>query len=375
MDALALTCELIRRSSVSPDDGGCQVLLSEHLTRLGFAVTPLPFGNVTNFWARRGTAAPLVAFAGHTDVVPPGPLDEWTTPPFEPRQRDGNLYGRGAADMKSALAAMLAAIERFYADTPDPAGSVGLLVTSDEEADAVDGTVKVVQHLQRLGTVIDYCIVGEPSSRDVLGDMIRVGRRGSLNGRALIRGVQGHIAYPEQTRNPIHIVAPALAELTAHRWDDGNAYFPATGFQVSNVHAGTGASNVVPGLLELQFNFRFNTEQTPDRLRAGVEAIFARHGIAAEIQWTLSGLPFITERGRLVDAACRSIGAVTGLVPELSTAGGTSDGRFIAPTGAQVVEVGVVNRTIHQIDEHVRIADIDALAAIYRGLLDDLLTR
>jgi succinyl-diaminopimelate desuccinylase len=374
MDVLALTCELIRLASVTPADGGCQALLTRHLEAVGFSVTKLPFGNVTNFWAQRGNTAPLVAFAGHTDVVPPGPLGDWTSPPFEPTLRDGYLFGRGAADMKSGLAAMVVAIERFYAATPDPHGSIGLLITSDEEGDAINGTAKVVEHLKQRGIAIDYCIVGEPSSRDAIGDMIRIGRRGSMNGRARICGVQGHVAYPDDTRNPIHMIAPVLVELTTRRWDDGNAHFPATGFQISNVHAGTGASNVVPGTLDLLFNFRFNTEQTPDRLQREVAAIFERHGVAADIDWTVSGLPFITEPGRLVEAVCRGIERVTGRTPELSTAGGTSDGRFIAPTGAQVVELGVVNRTIHQIDEQVRVADLEALAEIYRHLLADLLS-
>jgi succinyl-diaminopimelate desuccinylase len=374
MDVLDLTCDLIRRDSVTPNDGGCQGLLIERLAALGFSITQLPVGDVTNLWARRGANAPLVIFAGHTDVVPPGPLEAWTTPPFEPVLRDGNLFGRGAADMKSGLAAMVVAIERFYAAIPDPRGSIGLLITSDEEGDAVNGTAKVVEHLKSIGTSIDYCVVGEPSSRDAVGDMIRVGRRGSMNGRARITGIQGHVAYPDDTKNPIHMAAPVLLELTTRRWDDGNAHFPATGFQISNLHAGTGASNVVPGTLDLLFNFRFNTEQTPEILQGAVAAIFARHGVAADIAWTVSGLPFITQPGRLVAAVCRSIDRVTGRSPELSTAGGTSDGRFIAPTGAQVVELGVVNRTIHQVDEHVRVGDLEMLAQIYHHLLVDLLT-
>jgi succinyl-diaminopimelate desuccinylase len=374
MDVLALTCDLIRRDSVTPNDGGCQDVLIARLEALGFSITKLAFGNVTNLWARRGAAAPLVVFAGHTDVVPPGPLAAWTTPPFEPALRDGNLFGRGAADMKSGIAAMVVAIERFYSETPGANGSIGLLLTSDEEGDAVDGTAKVVDYLQRAGTAIDYCIVGEPSSRAAVGDMIRIGRRGSMNGRARITGVQGHVAYPDDTKNPIHMAAPALLELTTRRWDDGNAHFPATGFQISNLHAGTGATNVVPGTLDLLFNFRFNTEQTPESLQHGVAAIFERHGVPADIEWTVSGLPFITQPGRLVCAVCRSVERVTGRSPELSTAGGTSDGRFIAPTGAEVIELGVVNRTIHQVDEHVRVADLETLTQIYHRLLVDLLT-
>ncbi|HEY6598118.1 MAG TPA: succinyl-diaminopimelate desuccinylase, partial [Pseudomonadales bacterium] len=316
MDALTLSRELIRRASVTPTDAGCQDLLIEQLERLGFTVTRLPSGTVTNFWARRGTAAPLVVFAGHTDVVPTGPAERWTSPPFEPTVRGAHLFGRGAADMKTALAATLVAIERLLASTPDPNGSIGVLITSDEEGDAIDGTAKVIDHLEATGVHIDYCIVGEPSSESRLGDRIRVGRRGSLNGRARVRGVQGHVAYPELTRNPIHHAAPALAELAARRWDAGNAYFPATGFQISNVHAGTGATNVVPGELDVMFNFRFNTEQTPDRLKAEVADVFARHALDADITWALSGLPFLTQRGRLVDAVSTAIEEVTGTGPE-----------------------------------------------------------
>jgi len=373
MDVLALSQQLIRCASVTPNDDGCQDLLIAHLERLGFEVTRLPFGNVANFWARRGTTAPLVAFAGHTDVVPTGPLEQWTSPPFEPVIRDAKLFGRGAADMKTALAAMVVAIDRLLAEKPDCGGSIALLVTSDEEGDAVDGTVKVIEHLQRHGTHIDYCVVGEPSSDRRVGDMVRVGRRGSLNGRAHIRGIQGHVAYPEKVRNPIHMAAPAMAELAGNRWDNGNAYFPATTFQISNVHAGTGATNVVPGMLELLFNFRFNTEQTPERLQAAVADVFARHRIDAHVTWTLSGLPFLTPRGRLVDAVCASIRQATRAEPELSTGGGTSDGRFIAPTGTEVIEVGVVNETIHSIDECVAVSDVTTLVDIYAGILRRLL--
>ena len=373
MDVLALSQQLIRCASVTPNDDGCQDLLIAHLERLGFEVTRLPFGNVANFWARRGTTAPLVAFAGHTDVVPTGPPEQWTSPPFEPVIRDAQLFGRGAADMKTALAAMVVAIDRLLAEKPDCGGSIALLVTSDEEGDAVDGTVKVIEHLQRHGTHIDYCVLGEPSSDRRVGDMVRVGRRGSLNGRAHIRGIQGHVAYPEKVRNPIHMAAPAMAELAGNRWDNGNAYFPATTFQISNVHAGTGATNVVPGMLELLFNFRFNTEQTPERLQAAVADVFARHRIDAHVTWTLSGLPFLTPRGRLVDAVCASIRQATRAEPELSTGGGTSDGRFIAPTGTEVIEVGVVNETIHSIDECVAVSDVTTLVDIYAGILRRLL--
>jgi succinyl-diaminopimelate desuccinylase len=374
MDVLALSRELIRRASITPNDEGCQDVLIAHLERLGFTVTRLPFGNVMNFWARRGNTAPLVAFAGHTDVVPTGPLEQWTSPPFEPVIRDGKLFGRGAADMKTGLAAMVVAIDRLLSEAAELNGSIGFLITSDEEADAIDGTVKVIDFLQRNGTHIDYCIVGEPSSNRRVGDMVRVGRRGSLNGRAHIRGVQGHVAYPEKVRNPIHLAAPAMAELATRRWDNGNDYFPATTFQISNVHGGTGATNVIPGSLELLFNFRFNTEQTPERLQAAVVEVFTRHGLDADVVWTLSGLPFLTKRGRLVDAVCSSIRQATGADPELSTGGGTSDGRFIAPTGTEVIEVGVVNETIHSINECVAVADVATLVDIYAGSLRRLLT-
>jgi succinyl-diaminopimelate desuccinylase len=374
MDVLSLSEDLIRCASVTPADAGCQDLLITRLERLGFSVTRMRFGDVDNFWARRGTASPLVAFAGHTDVVPTGPVEQWTSPPFQPVVRNAKLFGRGAADMKTALAAMLVAIERLLTEVPNPSGSIGLLITGDEEGDAINGTAKVIERLQREGTRIDYCIVGEPSSNHAVGDMVRVGRRGSLNGRAVIHGIQGHVAYPEKVRNPIHLAAPAIAELTARCWDDGNDYFPATSFQISNLHAGTGATNVVPGTLEAMFNFRFNTEQTPDRLRAAVADAFARHGLDADITWTLSGLPFLTKRARLVDAVCASIAQVTGATPELSTGGGTSDGRFIAPTGAEIVEVGVVNATIHSIDECVAVSDLDKLVDIYVGALRRLLS-
>jgi succinyl-diaminopimelate desuccinylase len=374
MDVLALSRELIRRASITPNDEGCQDVLIAHLERLGFTVTRLPFGNVMNFWARRGNTAPLVAFAGHTDVVPTGPLEQWTSPPFEPVIRDGKLFGRGAADMKTGLAAMVVAIDRLLSEAAELNGSIGFLITSDEEADAIDGTVKVIDFLQSNGTHIDYCIVGEPSSNRRVGDMVRVGRRGSLNGRAHIRGVQGHVAYPEKVRNPIHLAAPAMAELATRRWDNGNDYFPATTFQISNVHGGTGATNVIPGSLELLFNFRFNTEQTPERLQAAVVEVFTRHGLDADVVWTLSGLPFLTKRGRLVDAVCSSIRQATGADPELSTGGGTSDGRFIAPTGTEGREVGVVNETIHSINECVAVADVATLVDIYAGSLRRLLT-
>jgi len=371
--ALELTCELIRRASITPTDAGCQRILATRLETLGFHCETLPFGAVTNLWARRGTARPLVVFLGHTDVVPTGDRAAWQSAPFEPVIRDGRLFGRGAADMKSGLAAMIVALERFLSGAPRFAGSIGMLVTSDEEGDATDGTVRVIDALAKRGERIDYCIVGEPSSQSALGDTIRVGRRGSLNCTVRVRGVQGHVAYPDQARNPIHALAPALAELVARQWDRGDRFFPPTGFQVSNIHAGTGATNVIPGELALMFNFRFNTHQQPDALQAAVADAFARHRIEADLQWQLSGMPFITQGGRLIDAARTAINDATGLEPELSTGGGTSDGRFVAPTGAEVVEIGVVNATIHKIDEHVVVADIARLASIYDGVLRHLL--
>lgn len=372
-DVLTLTRELIRRASVTPNDGGCQESMIRHLTPLGFAVERLPFGDVTNFWARRGTGGPLLAFAGHTDVVPPGPLEAWTSPPFEPHLRNGLLYGRGAADMKSSLAAMLVATRRFVSDHPDHRGSIAFLVTSDEEADAVDGTVKVVEHLRSRGTTIDWCVVGEPSSRERIGDVIRVGRRGSLNGRLTVHGVQGHVAYPDAASNAIHSALGALDTLARRTWDAGNASFPATGFQISNIAAGTGAANVIPGTLTALFNFRFNTEQTADALRAEVERTLHEAGVRFEIAWHLSGAPFLTQPGALTRAVDDAIRNEVGREPEHSTGGGTSDGRFIAPTGAEVVELGPVNASIHKVDEHVAVGDIDVLADMYQRVLQNLL--
>ncbi|NJN50539.1 MAG: succinyl-diaminopimelate desuccinylase [Gammaproteobacteria bacterium] len=374
-DVLTLTQALMRRASVTPDDAGCQVLLAERLAALGFDVEHLPFGPVNNLWARRGKAAPLFVFAGHTDVVPTGPLEAWRYPPFDPHTHEGVLYGRGAADMKSALAAMVIATQRFLAKASNPAGSIGFLITSDEEGDATDGTLRVVQELERRGETIDFCLVGEPSSSHRLGDVVRVGRRGSLNGVLRIRGVQGHVAYPDLAKNPIHAAMPGLAALTQTRWDDGNDYFPATGFQISNIHAGTGATNVIPGALEVTVNFRFNTLQTPQGLIDQVTAILGAHGLDVEATWTLSGMPFLTEQGALVTAVTAAIEAGAGVTPELSTSGGTSDGRFIAPTGAQVVEVGVINATIHKVDECVRVADLETLCLIYEGVLERIFDR
>lgn len=372
-DALALTRELMRRASVTPEDAGCQELMLDHLTALGFVAERLPFGPVTNFWARRGDAGPVLAFAGHTDVVPPGPLEQWSSPPFAPEIRDGFLYGRGAADMKSSLAAMLVATRRFVSAHPDHAGSIAFLVTSDEEGDAVDGTVKVVEHLRTRGTDMDWCVVGEPSSRERVGDMIRVGRRGSLNGRLTVRGVQGHVAYPEAASNAIHAALGALDALARRTWDHGNASFPPTGFQISNIAAGTGAANVIPGTMTVHFNFRFNTEQTPDALRAEVEGTLRAADVPFDIEWSLSGLPFLTPPGVLTDAVRDAVLDVAGYAPEPSTGGGTSDGRFIAPAGAEVVELGPVNASIHKVDEHVAVADIDVLARMYERVMRRLL--
>ena len=373
-DTLELARQLIARPSVTPEDGGCQPLLAERLRALGFHVEHLRFGEVDNLWARYGDAAPLFVFAGHTDVVPTGPVEQWRSPPFEPTVENGQLTGRGAADMKSSLAAMVVACERLLATRPGLKGSIGFLLTSDEEGPAVDGTVKVVETLQARGEHIDMCLVGEPSSTNTVGDVIKNGRRGSLSGELVIHGKQGHIAYPHLADNPIHRFAPALAELSAEVWDQGNDFFPPTRFQLSNIHAGTGANNVIPGELHAQFNLRFSTEISEQAIRRRVHAILDRHNLDYELKWTLSGLPFLTAEGTLVDAAQAAISKVCGFEARLSTAGGTSDGRFIAPTGAQVVELGPVNASIHQIDEHIDIAQLDTLTDIYETLLRQLLT-
>ncbi|CAA0123908.1 Succinyl-diaminopimelate desuccinylase [Halioglobus japonicus] len=370
---LDLCCELIRRASVTPADAGCQELMMERLRALGFQCTELPFGQVSNFWAERGTQGPLLAFAGHTDVVPTGPTDQWLSPPFEPTLREGMLYGRGAADMKGSLAAMLVACEEFVAEHPDHTGRIGFLITSDEEGPAVDGTVKVLDYLRENGKSIDWCLVGEPSSSDVLGDTIKNGRRGSLGATLTVHGVQGHIAYPHLADNPIHRLLPALHELTSEVWDEGNDFFPPTSMQVSNINGGTGATNVIPGDVQAVFNFRFSTEVTEAQLRARTEAILQKHSLEYTLDWQLSGQPFLTASGDLVDATIASIDEITGLPPELSTAGGTSDGRFIAPTGAQVVELGPVNASIHKLNEHVLAADLPRLSAIYKGIMARLL--
>ncbi|MBK1631256.1 succinyl-diaminopimelate desuccinylase [Thiohalocapsa halophila] len=369
-----LACELIGRPSVTPDDGGCQPLMMERLARLGFNVEPMRFGEVDNFWARRGEEGPVFCFAGHTDVVPPGPLERWDTDPFAPTVRDGILYGRGACDMKGALAAMITATEGFLAVHPEHAGSIAFLITSDEEGPSIDGTRKVVEALEARGEKIDYALVGEPSSKERLGDIVKHGRRGSVTGKLRIQGKQGHVAYPQLADNPIHRAAPALAALAAEQWDEGNEHFPPTSLQLSNVDAGTGADNVIPDALTAVFNLRFSTEQTPEAIQQRVHAILDAHGLDYELDWHLSGLPFLTPTGELLDAGRDAIAAVTGLRTQPTTTGGTSDGRFIAPTGAQVLEVGPVNATIHKINECVAVKELDQLAAIYAEMLRRLLT-
>ncbi len=374
MPTLSLARELIARRSVTPDDGGCQALLADRLTPLGFRCETLQCNGVTNLWARRGTARPLLCFAGHTDVVPTGPLAAWHSDPFTPTLRDGYLYGRGAADMKGSLAAFVTAIEAFLAAHPGAAGSVALLITSDEEGPSIDGTAKVVERLAASGESIDYCVVGEPSSVENLGDMIKNGRRGSLSGTLTVKGVQGHIAYPHLALNPIHAAAPVIAELAAMSWDDGNEYFPPTTWQCSNIHAGTGAANVIPGTLEVQFNFRYSTASTRESLQQRFEAVLLRHRLNYDLAWTGWGKPYLTPRGRLAEIAMASIAEITGRTPELSCTGGTSDGRFIADICGEVIELGPVNATIHKLNECVRVADLEPLAAIYRGILTRLLT-
>ncbi|MDP4790159.1 MAG: succinyl-diaminopimelate desuccinylase [Haliea sp.] len=370
---LELTCELIRRQSVTPDDAGCQALMMERLRAIGFACTPLRFGEVDNFWAVRGISGPLLVFAGHTDVVPTGPETGWDSPPFEPTLRDGLVYGRGAADMKGSLAAMVVACEDFVAAHPNHVGRIGFLITADEEGPAHNGTVKVIDYLQQQGEHIDWCLVGEPSSSAALGDVVRNGRRGSLGATLNVRGIQGHIAYPQLADNPIHRVLPALHALTCQVWDEGNTFFPATSLQISNISSGTGATNVIPGDLQVQFNFRFSTEVTASDLMRRTEALLQAHRLDYSLDWHLSGEPFLTPAGSLVDAVVATIHAVTGLNTELSTAGGTSDGRFIAPTGAQVAELGPINATIHKRNECVLVEDLPRLARLYHGVMERLL--
>lgn len=374
-DTLELAKALIARRSLTPDDAGCQEILIERLEKLGFHIEKMRFGNVDNFWARRGTSAPLICFAGHTDVVPTGPVEKWDSDPFTPTIRDGMLFGRGAADMKTSLAAFITAIEAFVAAHPEHAGSIALLITSDEEGIAVDGTVKVVEALAARQEKLDYCIVGEPTCVTRLGDTLKNGRRGSLSGKLTVKGVQGHIAYPHLAKNPIHLAAPAIAELAAAEWDSGNEYFPPTTWQISNMHGGTGATNVIPGTVQILFNFRFSTASTVEGLKSKVHAILDKHQLEYELAWELSGKPFLTPRGDLVDAIGAAIKQVTGLETELSTSGGTSDGRFIADICPQVVELGPNNATIHKLNECVAVADIEPLKEIYRLTLVNLLTR
>lgn len=370
---LALTEELITLTSVTPEDKGCQARMAELLQPLGFTCETIQSGAVTNLWARRGTAQPLLVFAGHTDVVPTGPLDQWTSNPFKPTHRDGKLYGRGAADMKTSLAAMIVAVEEFVAAHPHHQGSIGFLITSDEEGPATDGTVVVCDQLKARGEQLDYCIVGEPTSVNKIGDMIKNGRRGTMSGKLTIKGVQGHIAYPHMAKNPIHLAMPALAELAAVTWDTGNEYYLPTSWQMSNIHAGTGASNVIPGVCVVDFNFRFSTASTVEGLQQGVRAVLDKHGLEYDLAWTVGGHPFLTPRGILSQALSDAISAETGLTTELSTTGGTSDGRFIAKICPQVVEFGPTNASIHKIDEHIAVAEIDPLKNIYRRTLENLL--
>jgi succinyl-diaminopimelate desuccinylase len=371
---LELAQKLIGIPSISPDDGGCQQLLTAQLEELGFEIEHLPYGDVSNFWATRGDASPLFVFAGHTDVVPSGLLDDWIDPPFLPTIKDGFLYGRGAADMKGSLAAMVTAVADFVASNPHHKGSIGFLITSDEEADAVDGTVKVVRELKRRGVQITWCLVGEPSSETTLGDTVKIGRRGSLNGRAFIKGTQGHVAYPALADNPIHKSLAALAELVSREWDGGDQTFPPTSLQISSLHAGSGAVNVIPGSLEVLFNFRYSPQSSVESLQQGCQQIFDGHGLDYSLEWNLSGEPVLTSPGQLITAVEQSIQKVTGGATALSTSGGTSDGRFISPTGAEVVELGPVNQTIHKANECVSVNELDQLAEIYGTVLEVLLT-
>lgn len=372
---LDLTKELISRPSVTPDDQECQLLLADHLSKIGFTIEYLRFDDTDNIWARRGTKSPVFSFAGHTDVVPTGPEENWTSSPFEPEIRDGLLYGRGTADMKGSIAAFVTACERFVEQHPDHIGSIAFLITSDEEGPATGGTVKVIETLEARNEKIDWCLVGEPSSTNTVGDVVKNGRRGSMNGRLTVQGKQGHIAYPHLAENPIHMLTPALTELCAIEWDRGNNDFPPTSFQVSNLNSGTGVTNVIPGTADVVFNFRYSTEVTHEQLQQRVKTVLDNHNLNYELTWELSGKPFRTASGALVDAVKSAIKSTTGRDTELSTSGGTSDGRFIAPTGAQVIELGPLNATIHQIDECVSIADLDTLSDIYQAVLSNLLVK
>ncbi|OBU22548.1 succinyl-diaminopimelate desuccinylase [Photobacterium aquimaris] len=370
---IALAKDLISRPSVTPEDAGCQALMIERLQTLGFTIETMVFEDTTNLWARRGNQAPLFVFAGHTDVVPSGPADQWHTPPFEPTIVDGYLHGRGAADMKGSLACMVVAIERFIAQNPHHNGSIALLITSDEEGPFINGTTRVIDTLEARNEKIDMCIVGEPSSTDTIGDIVKNGRRGSITGDLIVKGIQGHVAYPHLANNPIHQALPALTELTATHWDNGNDFFPPTSFQIPNIAAGTGASNVIPGQFEVQFNFRFSTELTDADIKRRVHAILDAHELEYDLKWTLSGHPFLTDSGTLVDAVVAAITEINHTPPQLLTTGGTSDGRFIARTGAQVVELGPVNATIHKVNECVKVADLEKLTDMYQQILHKIL--
>lgn len=373
MSTLELAKQLLSEPSITPDDKNCQNILAQRLQKIGFNIEEMHFGNTKNIWARRGTQSPVLCFAGHTDVVPTGDVAKWTFDPFTPTEHEGKLYARGAADMKTSIACFVTACERFIAAHPDFSGSLALLITSDEEGDAHDGTTKVVDVLKARNEHIDYCIVGEPTAVHQLGDTLKNGRRGSLSGSLNVHGKQGHIAYPHLAHNPIHAAAPALAELAATEWDKGNAYFPATSFQISNINGGTGATNVIPATVNVKFNFRFSTEQSESSLKTRVHAILDKHGLTYDLDWSLSGNPFLTEAGKLTEIAQKAIGEVCGVAAELSTSGGTSDGRFIKAVANELIELGFVNATIHQIDEHINIADIDKLSKIYENMMADLL--
>ena len=374
LDVIALTKELVSRASITPEDAGCQGIMQTILAEAGFTNETMQFADTTNLWARKGTAKPVFCFAGHTDVVPTGPLEQWQFPPFEPTEHNGFLYGRGTADMKASLAAMLVATQRFVKDYPMHNGSIAFLITSDEEGPFVNGTTKVIDTLEARNEKIDYCIVGEPSSTALTGDTIKNGRRGSLTAELTVKGIQGHVAYPHLVKNPIHLLAPAIAELANTHWDAGNAFFPATSMQISNINGGTGAGNVVPGTVNVMFNFRYSTEVTAEQLQQRTLDILDKHALEYEIQWSFNGLPFLTAEGELVDACVKSIKSTLNIDTQLSTAGGTSDGRFIAPTGAQVLELGPENTTIHKIDECVNIKNVIALEKVYYDILVRLLT-
>ncbi len=372
MNTLALAKQLLAEQSITPDDKNCQTMLADRLRAIGFTIEEMHFGETKNFYARLGDTTPVLCFAGHTDVVPTGDVSKWTFDPFTPTEHDGKLYARGAADMKTAIACFITACERFVAANPDFSGSLALLITSDEEGDAHDGTTKVVDKLKECGEMLDYCIVGEPTAVNQLGDTLKNGRRGSLSGSLTVQGKQGHIAYPHLANNPIHAAAPALAELAATEWDKGNAYFPATSFQISNINSGTGATNVIPATVNVKFNFRFSTEQTESSLKNRVHEILDKHGLTYDLAWSLSGNPFLTEAGKLTEIAQAACTEICGVTPELSTTGGTSDGRFIKAIARELIELGFVNATIHQIDEHIELADIDKLSAVYEKMMISL---